>query len=216
MSHWGMVIDLRKCISCYACVIACKQANFVPKGVFFNRIILKEKGQFPVVRRVAYPVLCNQCDEPPCVGVCPTGATFKREDGIVVVDDSKCIGCQYCVLSCPYQQRTFLDKNEPYFGDSGLTEPEELGRKLRPYTEGTVLKCDFCLRKIEAGLRKGLVPGVDREATPACVNVCMVHCRTFGDLDDPNSNVSRLLSEHDAYTLQPESETRPNVYYIDK
>jgi len=134
MARWGMVIDLLKCIGCYACVIACKQEHFLPPEVFWNRILVGETGEYPMVTKQLYPILCNHCKEASCVEVCPTGASTKREDGIVLIDDDRCVGCRYCVLACPYQQRTcYSDDTREYFPGQGLTELEIIGKELYPH-----------------------------------------------------------------------------------
>jgi len=215
MARWGMVIDLQKCIGCYACVIACKQEHFLPPEVFWNRILVGETGEYPMVTKQLYPILCNHCKEASCVEVCPTGASTKREDGIVLIDYDKCVGCRYCVLACPYQQRTFYsDDTKEYFPGQGLTELEIIGKELYPHKKGTVTKCNLCVERIDHGLAEGLSPGVDREATPACVNACPSTARCFGDLDDPESQVSRLIKEKRAESLHPEFGNKPSIYYI--
>jgi len=155
--------------------------------------------------------------EAPCVKVCPTEATQQREDGIVWIDQDKCVGCRYCVIACPYQNRTFLskDKDRGYFPGYELTGFEKRGKKLYPHTVGTTEKCNFCMERIDAGLAKGLKPGVDREATPACVNACQARALVFGDLDDPDSEVRRLIREKAAFQLHPEYDTDPSIYYVD-
>ena len=168
-----------------------------------------------MVTKQMYPVLCNHCKEAACVDVCPTGATTKREDGIIMIDYNKCVGCRYCVIACPYQQRTFYaDSKKEYFPGQGLTELEIIGQKLYPLQEGTVVKCIFCMERIDDGLKKGLKPGVDREATPACVITCPAKARYFGDLDDPYSEVTSLIKEKRGFQLHPEFGTDPSVYYI--
>ena len=99
--RWGMVIDLKRCISCYACIVSCKQSHALPPEVFWNRVLISETGTYPMVNKEILPVLCNHCKEAICVDVCPTGATEKREDGIVWVDADKCVGCRYCLIACP-------------------------------------------------------------------------------------------------------------------
>ena len=213
--RWGMVIDLKKCIGCYACVLACKAEHFLPPGMFWGRVLIGETGTYPAVRKHIYPVLCNHCKEAACVEVCPTGATTRREDGIVTIDYDKCVGCKYCIMACPYQQRSFYGEDvREYFPGQGLTPLEVIGRELYPLQEGTAVKCNFCTERIESGLQQGLKPGMDRESTPACVIACPTKARYFGDLDDPESEVSRLVREKKGEQLQPQFETDPSVYYL--
>ncbi len=208
-----MVIDLKRCIGCYSCAVACKQEHFLPPGIFWNRLLISETGQYPRVSKQIYPVSCNHCKEAICVKVCPTRATTRRKDGIVVIDAQKCVGCRYCVVACPYQQRTYLseDKRE-YFPGQGPTELETIGRRLYPLQARTTLKCNFCQERIDS--QAGLRPGVDREASPACVITCPTKARYFGDLDDPESEVSLLIKSREGYQLHPEYGTQPSVYYI--
>ncbi len=216
--RWGMVIDLQKCVGCYACQIACKQVHFLPPDVLWARCIIGQVGSYPNVRKETLPVLCNHCKEAPCEKVCPTGATTRREDGIVWVDYDKCVGCRYCLIACPYQHRTFLDGNtakREYFPGQGYTPLELIGRELYPLQEGTVIKCNFCLERIDDGLARGLKPGIDREATPVCVNICAARARYFGDLDDPRSEVSQLVGSKRGFPLHAEFGTEPSVYYLD-
>jgi phenylacetyl-CoA:acceptor oxidoreductase 27-kDa subunit len=215
MTKWGMVIDLHRCIGCYSCTIACRQEHYVPRGIYLNRVLIAEKGAYPTITKTIMPVQCNHCADPACVKVCPTGATTQREDGIVFVDDKKCVGCGYCAVACPYQQRTrFEHPKLEYFPGQGFTPFEQLGKELYAYKPGTVMKCTFCKERVDEGLQKGLVPGKDREATPACVITCPTVTRTFGDLDDPYSTVSRMIAEKKAQPLHPEFDTEPSIYYI--
>lgn len=214
--RWGMVIDLKRCVGCYSCMISCKQENFLPPSYFWNRVLIGESGKYPNVRKLMYPVLCNHCKEAPCVDVCPTGATSKREDGIVLVNFDECIGCRSCLIACPYQQRSFLDNDQTeYFPGQGLTPYDVLGKKLKNYQKGTVFKCDFCREKIDKALERSMKPGIDREATPACVLACPAKARYFGDLDDPESGVSCLIRDKKGFQLHPEFSTEPSVYYLD-
>jgi phenylacetyl-CoA:acceptor oxidoreductase subunit 1 len=214
--RWGMVINLMKCTRCHACIAACRIEHFLPMGMNWPRLIAWETD-VPGEELTTIPVRCNQCKDAPCVEVCPAEATKKREDGIVYVDNDICVGCRYCIIACPYQNRTFFsrDKDPGYFPGYERTRFEKAGRKIYPHTAGTTEKCDFCMERIDAGLAKGLVPGKDREATPACVNACQARALTFGDLDDPESEVSKLIKEKNAFQLHPEYGTDPSVYYID-
>ena len=214
--RWGMVVDLRKCVRCFACIAACRIEHFLPMGISWPRLVaLETGGEHPTVS--TYSVRCNQCQDAPCVEVCPTGATQLRDDGIVYIDQDKCVGCRYCVIACPYQNRTFLskDKDKGFFPGWVQTDFEKAGKKLYPHTLGTTEKCNFCLERIDAGLAQGLKPGEDREATPACVNTCPARALIFGDLDDPDSEVSRLIRENGGFQLHPEYDTDPSVYFID-
>ena len=215
MARWGMVIDLKRCVGCYACMIACKQEHFLPPDIFWGRLVVGETGKYPAVTKQLYPVLCNHCEEAACVKACPSGATTQREDGIVTVDYDECVGCRYCLIACPYQQRTYYaDGKKEYFPGQGLTELELIGKELYPLQPGTVVKCNFCVERVDEGLAKGLKPGVDREATPVCVNACPTKARTFGDLGDPESEVSILIKQRNGLPLHPEYGTEPSVYYI--
>ncbi len=214
--RWGMAIELKRCIGCYECVLACKAEHFLPPDIFWNRVLIGESGKYPTVTKLIYNVRCNQCADPPCVKVCPTGATQQREDGIVWVDEDKCVGCRYCMVACPYQMRTiYEDGNAQYFPGQGLTEHEKAGRELYPHQPGVVQKCIFCKERIDAGLAAGLTPGVDREATPACVISCPTKAMHFGDLDDPYSEINRIIKEKKGHQFHPEYGTDPSIYYID-
>ncbi|MBI2304592.1 MAG: 4Fe-4S dicluster domain-containing protein [Chloroflexi bacterium] len=199
--RYGMVIDLKRCIGCYGCHLVCKAENATPPGVFWARVLKREYGRYPNVRRLSVPLLCMQCQEPECEKVCPTGATQKRADGIVTVDASKCVGCRYCMMACPYNARYYHAKERYYFPETGGPTPfEAIGYQKHP--PGTVSKCNFCLPRVGAGLE------------PACVANCMTKARYFGDLDDPYSEVSRLIRDKGGYQLQPELGTDPSVYYL--
>ena len=215
--RWGMVINLSKCIRCYACIIACRIGHFLPMGVSWPRLMALDTDR-PGPMITTYPVRCNQCQDAPCIEVCPTGANQKRKDGIVWVDPNKCVGCRYCVVACPYQNRIFVskDKDRGYFPGQGPTNFEKAGKRLYHHQIGTTEKCNFCMERIDAGLAKGLRPGIDRGATPACVNTCPARVMTFGDLDDPDSIVSKLIRENGGFQLHPEYGSNPSIYYIDR
>ena len=213
--RWGMVINLTRCVGCYACVIGCKQENYLQPEIFYNRVLISEDdGHYPVVAKKMYPVQCNHCSDAPCVEVCPTGASEQRKDGIVLVDYNKCVGCRSCRVACPYQARTYLSTDKEYFPGQGLTELEKAAKRLRTYQTNVALKCTFCVERVDRGLIQGLKPGVDRETTPACVIACPTKTRVFGDLDDPDSEISQLIREKRATAFHDEHGTGPSIYYI--
>mgnify|MGYP001064382480 CR=1 FL=1 len=213
--RWGMVIDLKKCVGCCNCVLTCKAEHYLPPGIFWSRVLTSETGKYPLVTKHILPIRCNHCKEAKCVDACPTGATQQREDGLVWIDADKCVGCRYCMMACPYQSRIYYDHEWEYFPGQGLTPLEELGRELYPHQTGTVEKCNFCMERIDEGLAKGLKPGVDREATPACVVNCPTKAMHFGDLDDPYSEISLLIKERKGRQLHDEYGTDPSIYYLD-
>ena len=213
---WGMVIEQKRCIGCNACVLACKAEHFLPPEILWNRVLIAETGKYPTVNKLIYSIRCNHCQEPKCVEACPTGATQQREDGIVWVDENECVGCRYCMIACPYQARSFYeDGDKEYFPGQGLTEHEKIGKLLYPHQVGVVQKCIFCKERIDEGLAKGLKPGIDRDATPACVISCPTTAIHFGDLDDSYSEISRLIKEKKGKPFHPEYGTEPSIYYID-
>ncbi len=211
--RWGMLINLVKCVGCNSCAVKCQQEHFLPPDILWGRLLVSETGAYPQATKHLYPVLCNHCEDPKCVNACPTQATQQREDGIVWVDADKCVGCRYCVMACPYQVRTFLAAKEECYPGQGLTEFEQIGEKVFPHQIGTVLKCNFCMERVDGGIKRGLKPGVDREATPACVITCPAKARYFGDLDDPKSEISTLIRKWRPVPLRPEYGTEPSVYY---
>lgn len=205
--NWAFVVDTTKCIGCGACVLACKLENGVPLDPHVNRTwveryIITDDGEVLVdspcggrdgfgaeyenairqdleVRKSFFvPKLCNQCDQPPCVRVCPVGATYTTDDGVTLIDRKHCIGCRYCIQACPYGARFFL---------------HELG---------IVDKCTWCYHRITSGL------------SPACVEACPVGARVFGDRNDPQSSVRKLIDNERIYVLKPTLGTKPKVYYI--
>jgi phenylacetyl-CoA:acceptor oxidoreductase subunit 1 len=210
MTRWAMVADLRRCVGCQTCTAACKHANATPPGVQWRRVLDMEVGEFPDVRRAFVPVGCMHCDEPPCRDVCPSGATWKRSDGLVMIDYDVCIGCAYCAVACPYQARYRTDRAEFAYGEA--TPPE--AQRFDPKRLAVATKCTFCVDRIDSGLEQGLTPGVDPAATPACVNSCIAQALAFGDVDDPQSNVSQLLAENQHFRMHEELGTGPGFYYL--
>lgn len=210
MTRWAMVADLRRCVGCQTCTAACRHANATPPGTQWRRVIDVELGEYPDVQRVFVPVGCMHCDDPPCMEVCPSTATRKRDDGIVTIDYDLCIGCAYCAVACPYQARYKTER--PTYAYGKATENE--AARFDPDRVAVATKCTFCVDRIDAGLANGQTPGVDPEATPACVNSCISGALHFGDVDDPDSNVSRLLEQNRNFRMHEELGTGPGFYYL--
>ena len=169
-----------------------------------------EQGTYPDVERIFLVVGCQHCAEPPCVPVCPSGATRQRADGLVTMDYDTCIGCAYCAVACPYQARTIVDAKEFYYGEPSKQE-------LANYPDqrlGVANKCTFCVERIDDAEASGLVPGIDQAATPACADACIASAIQFGDFADPNSNVSRLVAENQYFQMHAELGTDPQIKYL--
>jgi molybdopterin-containing oxidoreductase family iron-sulfur binding subunit len=228
MARWGMVIDLGKCTGCQACTIACKEENNVPHGTpdenrnrtasYWNKVIAASHGEYPSVNIEMVPMPCMHCDNPPCVMVCPAKATYRRDDGIVMQNFRRCIGCKYCIAACPYGVRNFNYKDQEekeYHRPDPPPDSTVVGPWPFPHrTHGVVEKCTFCFHRIDEGLQQGKEIGVD--VVPACVEACPTKARIFGDLDDPHSQVSQWLATKDSFTLREEKGTKPKVHYLPK
>ena len=200
---YGMMIDLKRCVGCNACAIACSRTNHTPSGHFRTHVESSEEGTYPNTRFVLTPYICQHCEKPQCIEVCPTKASYKDENGIVRVDNSRCIGCQYCVMACPYKARHIDVSEVGYFPDS-IEQPSAYEQfLLKDGGQGYIDKCVFCHDRVEQGLQ------------PACVQTCPASARVFGDLDDPQSMLSRTIAERKARTLLPELGLEPNVYYAE-
>jgi len=191
---YAMVIDLDQCVGCETCTIACKLDNETGVGIKWGRIIEAEEGTFPDVRRAFVPLLCMQCEDAQCISVCPTGASYRNSQGLVQIDYSKCVGCKYCIIACPFMARQFNDARDPPLGVPRVAAGDS--------RKGVVEKCDFCSDRLAAG----------RE--PVCVESCPYEARIFGDLDDANSRVGKLVAGAGGVTLKPDAGSRPSVYYI--
>lgn len=208
--RWGMVVDLNRCVGCQTCTIACKHANDTAPDVQWRRVIDVEQGVFPNVERLFVVTGCQHCAEPPCVPVCPTGATRQREDGLVTIDYDVCIGCAYCVVSCPYQARTIDHDPKGYYGAPTVQEKAT----AHPERMGVAQKCTFCQSRVDAGVAAGKVPGVDMDATPACAASCISQAIRFGDFNDPQSTVSQLVREQPTLLINEELGTKPQIRYL--
>ena len=205
MTRYGMAIDTRRCFGCQTCAAACKIANNLPKGLAYNRVLTIggtstdcAAGEYPQCSLGFLPMQCQHCDDPACQMVCPTGATQKRDDGIVWVDDELCIGCGLCIKACPYEGvRTLINEEPEYYLDVVVGEidaPQHRG--------GTVEKCTFCHNLI------------DRGEEPACMQLCPARARFWGDLDDPESDVCKAVEGREYDLLQESDGTGPCVYYL--
>ena len=212
LTRWGMVIDLRKCREkdgCNACVHACNAAHNVPQIAnrahevkwlwtepYATVFPSAHTGYAPqTVTETMVPLLCNHCADPPCTRVCPTQATWKRDDGIVMMDWHRCIGCRYCVAACPYGSRSFnFEDPRPSIASINPDFPTR--------TKGVVEKCNFCEERLTRGLK------------PACVDACPQHVFAFGNLADPDSEPRQLLRDRFAVQREPELGTGPSDFYL--
>ncbi|SNS19620.1 phenylacetyl-CoA:acceptor oxidoreductase PadC subunit [Humidesulfovibrio mexicanus] len=222
--RWGMVIDTRKCVGCHSCTVGCVMENKLPPGVVYRPVIDMESGAYPNVGRKFLPRPCMQCENPPCVPVCPVKATWKRADGIIVIDYDACIGCRYCITACPYQARTYdfgqnFSQNAASGKDGGLAldtgrkyekEPSfeygstwTRGEGLLPKSPvGNARKCTFCAHRLE------------HYQLPMCVSTCIGRSTFFGDMNDPKSLVAGLVARNNAVLLKGELGTAPKVFYL--
>lgn len=227
MPRYAMAIDLERCMGCRACMEACKVENDTPEGAFWMYVFRFEEGEYPAVELSFLPRPCQHCDNPPCVKVCPVGARHKQEDGLVLTDFDRCIGCRYCEVACPYgvnyfnwkhpEENYYLDwRHDPELADvtggavppyrnPDLDEPHGPDRRLVAgggHYKGVTEKCTFCVQRLEKGLQ------------PACVANCPVSALAFGDLDDPASDVSRAVAGRPHFHLLEEAGTKPRVFYL--
>ncbi|MBI3779132.1 MAG: 4Fe-4S dicluster domain-containing protein [Gammaproteobacteria bacterium] len=196
LQRWGMLVDISKCHDCDACVSACSTENGwyghnrpATDPQWIRKVTLKDKQTGYVE---SLPLMCQHCEEPPCVDVCPTGASFKRPDGIVLVDKHICIGCRYCMMACPYKARSFVHE-------------DTINQKsYAPRGKGTVESCTLCVHRVDAG------------KIPACVEACTKDgnkAMVFGDLKDPNSEINKHLAAGPSTQLRPDLNLNTGVRY---
>jgi molybdopterin-containing oxidoreductase family iron-sulfur binding subunit len=216
--RWVMVIDLRKCVGCHACTIACVAENKLPPGVVYRPVLDEEIGTYPNVRRRFIPRPCMQCEEPPCVPVCPVSATFTNGEGVVVVDYNQCIGCRYCITACPYSARTF-DVGATYTEGTATSADTLVGvagaevyeraanyeygiawdRNREGSPVGNIRKCHFCLHRVTQGM------------LPQCVTSCTGRATYFGDANDPNSLVAELINSPNVMRLKSSAQNPVSI-----
>lgn len=216
-----MVIDLDRCTGCGACVIACQMENNQPvqtdeetrKGRLIQWVHILTSTDPNSGRITHMPIPCQHCDNPPCTRVCPVNATYRNPEGIVAQIYARCIGCRYCVNACPYTCK-FFNWREPEF-------PKELKPHLNPDVslrpKGVTEKCTFCHHRLQHARERVKAEGrelKEGDFVPACVEACPAQAMYFGDLDDPNSTVSKLAGSPRAFRLQEELGTRPKVIYL--
>ena len=222
MSRWGLKIDLDGCTGCGACIAACAQENNVPVGhpetaearlIRWMEIIPITTGEYPDVRVRMTPFPCQQCDNAPCVKVCPVQATYRNPEGLIPQVYPRCIGCRYCVNACPYTCKTFN------FDDPVWPEPMERG--LNPdvsvRTRGVTEKCNFCLHRLQVARDVAAIAGkpMNPDAyVTACQSVCPTKAIKIGDLDDPRSELAEAERESRAMRMFEELGTEPKVIYL--
>ena len=205
MANYSIVTDIDRCVGCHACTVACKAINDVPVGRFWNRVLrvgptpkVGGSGQYPDVEMYFLNVSCQHCADPECIKVCPTGASFKAEDGTVQVDHEACIGCEACMTACPYEGvRTHVSSEPSWYLDVVVGEAD-----APSHPGNTVEKCTFCRNLTSRG------------EVPACMQLCPGRARAWGDLDDPESEVSQLVASRESIRLKEDAGTNPSVYYL--
>ena len=226
MAHrWGMAIDLDRCTGCEACVAACHAENNIAistpdqaaegRTTHWIRVDRYYEGAFPDVKVKYMPVLCQQCDEAPCEPVCPTYATYHNPEGLNVQVYNRCVGTFYCANNCPYTVR--------YFNWFDPVWPEPLQLQHNPDVAvrmaGVMEKCTFCIQRIRRGKDEAQTAGqpvADGDIQPACVQSCPAEAMVFGDLNDPESKVSRMAESSRATRLLEDLGTKPKVFYLER
>ena len=200
-----MLIDMKRCIGCHTCSVACKQANNLPQDVWWNSALTyggpamdTPHGTFPNLEMQYLTLNCQHCDKPACVAACPTGATYRRPDGIVMQNYDACLGCRLCILSCPYNGVRSHNEFSPRY-DLDFPVGDAF---VKPQQAGVVSKCHFCYQRVDQGL------------TPACVEVCPAKARFFGDASAPASDVAQLLKTRKTTQLLVDKKTEPSVYLL--
>jgi Fe-S-cluster-containing dehydrogenase component len=206
MPRWAMVIDLDKCTGCQACTMACRLENNQPfagqeqadlgRAIFWQEVLVEVEGEYPNVRATIIPRPCFHCEDPPCVKVCPVGATYQDEEqGLVLQRYERCIGCRYCAVACPYGVRYFNWYEQEW--PESFEQYQNPDIPIRP--KGVIEKCTYCVHRL---------------GIPACVQACSSAARFFGDLDDPESEVTKLAHSPRAIRLLEDLGTEPKCIYL--
>lgn len=209
---WSMTIDLRKCIGCHSCTVGCMSENKLPPGVVYRPVKEEEGGKFPNVTIKFLPRPCMQCENPPCIAVCPVNASWKREDGIVVIDYKKCIGCRFCIAACPYGARgvdtgMFYTDGTPKREAYETAPSYEYGKKWIKKNHfsspiGNARKCQFCSHRLDVGM------------LPACVTTCIGRATYFGDISDGESLIVKVTAKQNTWKFREGFGTKPSVTYL--
>ena len=202
----GMAIDTKRCIACYTCAVSCKVENNLPNNMWWNTVVNvggdqrdAPAGTYPNLTMSTYTLACQHCEKPLCVAVCPTESTWKRDDGIVAKDNEKCIGCKLCIEACPYAGVRVFQEGEPeFYLDFAVGDAD-----AATHYGNTVEKCILCSHK------------VDRGEAPACIDCCPGRARIFGDINDPNSEISKAIASRTSKQLSVEAGTNPSVYLLE-
>ena len=176
MTRYGMLINTKRCVGCFACRLACQMKNELEPEETFIKYDMLERGTYPSVHAEVVPSQCMHCEDAPCQKVCPTHATHTTDDGVVLVDPERCIGCKYCMAACPY------------------------GSRIQIEATGIIEKCRFCYHDGQVG-------------SPACVGTCVTGARVFGDLDDPESEISKALAKTNALPIAGDL-TKSKIFYV--
>ncbi|MDY3128471.1 MAG: 4Fe-4S dicluster domain-containing protein [Berryella intestinalis] len=205
MTKLAIAVNVGRCVGCHTCSISCKMSNNVPDGMLWNRVLTENSevidgavGVYPALSRDYLPLACQHCENPACQKVCPTGATYKDDKGRVEIDYDKCIGCRMCMAACPYNARVF-NWTEPV--RSAGANYGEADVPVRP--KGVMEKCTLCSER------------TDRGDAPMCVTCCPARARVYGDLDDPDSEISKISREKNVRILLEEMGTSPQVFYFE-
>lgn len=223
MTKLARLIDLRRCMGCRSCVSACAVENHFTPEAPWNVMIEYEVGTYPKVKRIYNTMGCMHCEKPACKAACDyigVKAIRKNEFGMVLIDYNKCVGCGYCANTCPYGVPQVPKEVRPLSPGNGPLGAEAIPMSFRHPTHqkkaGVAQKCTMCAHKIEKAVADGKVDriGKDQAYTPTCDLVCPVQARMFGDIDDPNSDISKRIKETKAVQLRKQFGTSPQVYYV--